>query len=224
MKYLILSLILLFGCISQQPIPEQGEIPQEEAINISQEEKVSLITVSGDEDVSVTEIKAKWTRTKWQFPIEDHIDEFIGVGLHSDSFIKLNNSHVKFLDDNETIWIHPMIQSGNRTVLFDAIYAREVNCNESMVSILGKEYEMSKLKDGSSFEFDDKWKIGLEKEGDCTKRVVIYLDGYFYDLGNDEQINLFRNDNTILFKFNNIETEPYVSIIGTRPIEDFQKA
>jgi len=218
---LLLTTAFVFGCM-QQPEEEIAE-EAEEIPEIP--EKESLISVSGDEDVSVVKIRAEQVGAKWQFPVDEYEDEFIDVGLHSDSFIRLNNSHVKFLDDEEAIWIHPMIQSGNRTVLFNAIYSREVeNCSDEIVTILGKDYEMSRLKDGESFEFDDKWKVGLVQEEGCTSRIVVYLDGYFYDLGNDEQINLIRNDNTVLFKFSNLESEPYVAVIGTKPVEDFQKA
>lgn len=211
----IMGIVLLLGCISAPEQPTKEELAG--GMNISESAFESgLVSVRGNANLSVVEISAYEKGGKWRFPVENHTDEFIGVDLHSDAFIKLNNSHLMFLDDEESVWLHPMMEK-EQTVLFDAIYSREIaDCSASEVSILGKRYEISGLQDGSGFENDDKWEIGLEKENGCLKRIVIYLDGYFYDL-DEEQISLFRNDNTILFRFSDIETNPYVEIIGTRP-------
>ncbi|MFH1685146.1 MAG: hypothetical protein ABH983_02465 [Candidatus Micrarchaeota archaeon] len=218
LSFLVLGIFLAIGCIAQEEKAPKEQIEVEVA-NLSIVPQDGLIIVTGNENLSVVNIKAKQSATKWQFPLEEHVDEFLDVGLHSDTFLVLDNSHIKMLDENETVWLIPMIQSENSAVLFDAVYAKEVSCEDKTANILGKEYEISKLKDASSFEFDDKWKIGLEKENDCTKRIVIYLDGYFYDLKDNEQLNLFRNDNTILFKFSNLGDEPQIEVIGTKPTE-----
>ncbi len=220
--FLVLGLFLAIGCIAQEEKAPKEQIEVEVA-NLSIVPQDGLITVTGNENLSVVNIKAKQSATKWHFPLEEHVDEFIDVGLHSDTFLVLDNSHIKMLDENESIWLIPMVQSGNSAVLFDAVYAKEVSCEDKKTNILGKEYDISKFEDGSGFEFDDKWKIGLEKENDCTKRIVIYLDGYFYDLKDNEQLNLFRNDNTILFKFSNLEDEPLVEVIGTKPTEELSE-
>ncbi len=225
MVFLAFGLLLSAGCVTPEEEPITKEELEGEIGEVPETPPSGLIGVSGDENLSVVKIKAFNTGTKWQFPVEEFEDEFIEAGLHSDSFIKLNNSHIQYLDGEEAIWIHPMIHSGDRAVLFNAVYSREIaDCGDDTIMILGKEYEMAKLKDGASFEFDDKWKISLVQEEACTNRIVIYLDGYFYDISNDEQIALFRNDNTVLFKFDNIETEPYVEIIGTRPPGNFPTA
>ena len=218
--WFFLGLIFFLGCITQQE-----QLTKEDMVetiqNISVPSK-DLMSLSGDENISITRIKAEKTDGKWGFPIEDHEDEFIAIGLHSDSFIKLNNTHLKFLDDEEAVWIHPMIQSGERTVLFDAIYSRDIaECRPETVRILGKEYPASLLKNRSTFESDDKWKVGLEKEGSCLKRVVVFLDGYFYDIGDNERIQLFRNDNTLVFQFEHLDGDPNVKLVAVKPM-DFQ--
>ncbi len=212
---IILGMLLLLGCISAPEQVTKDELA--ENMDISERlPEMELISVKGNSSLSVVEISAYEKGGKWIFPIENYTDEFLEVGLHSDAFIKLNNSHLMFLDDEESVWLHPMINK-NQTVLFDAIYSREIkNCSATETAILGKKYPLSQLQDGSSYENDDKWKVAFEKEGGCLKRIVIYLDGYFYDLG-QEQISLFRNDNTILFWFNDTKDEPSVKVIGTMP-------
>ena len=90
----------------------------------------------------------------------------------------------------------------------------------------------------SGFENDDKWKVWVEgkevvppnmtKEQQmqyvlssyrefCPVRVVVFMDGYFSDLKDGEQISLFRNDNTVLFGFENLESGPQVKVVATRP-------
>ncbi|GEM_PF-2369999 len=219
LSFLVLGLVLAIGCVAQEEQAPKEEVAVE-LENLSTIPKQGLIAVTGDEQLSVARIKAKKEGSKWQFPIEEHVDEFIEVGLHSDTFLVLNNSHIRMLGSDESIWLIPMIESGNSAVLFDAVYAKEVSCEDKTTTILGEGYDISKFEDGSSFEFDDKWKIGLERENGCTKRIVIYLDGYFYDLEDGEQLNLFRNDNTILFKFTNTDSNPQIEIIGTKPTGD----
>lgn len=211
----VIGSLLLFGCISAPEQPTKEEL----AGNLSVSEPIhenGLIEARGDAAISVVKISSYEKGGKLRFPVGNYTDEFMRVGLHSDAFIRLNNSQLMFLDDEESVWLHPMMEK-NQTVLFDAIYSREIkNCSISDISVLGKRYQLSMLQDGSSFDNDDKWKIGLEKESGCLKRIVIYLDGYFYDL-KDEQITLFRNDNTVLFRFKEIEAGPYVEVVGTMP-------
>ena len=214
----VFGLLVIFGCVEPaEHLTKEELVEKIDTSTVLPEEQI--IIVKGNPNVSLVKISAYEKGGKWRFPVENHTDEFIGIGLHSDAFMKLNNSHLMLLDDDETVWLHPMMEK-NQTVLFDAIYSREIkNCSASEVMVLGRKYQLTRLHDGSSFENDDKWKIGLEKENGCLKRIVIYLDGYFYDL-EEEQISLFRNDNTILFGFKDIEASPYVEVIGTVPAEE----
>lgn len=214
---LAFGLLLAYGCLTQ----DEGDLTKEELRGkipeMAESPSSGLITVSGDANLSVVKIEASRKGAGWQFPIEDHEDEFIRIGLHSDSFIRLNSSQLMFLDEEEAIWLHPMAE-GNGTVLFDAIYSRDIdNCSADAVRLLGKDYGATHLVNGSTFESDDKWKVGLEKKYGCLERIVIYLDGYFYDLGEGDQISLFRNDNTILFVPDSSGGAPAVRIIGTAP-------
>ena len=212
---MVLGILLSLGCVTPDEQPTKEELAME-LENITEAPQDGLITASGNEDVSVVKIRAFKEGPRWRFPVGEHEDEFIEAGLHSDSFIRLNSSQLMLLDDEESVWIHPMIESGDKAVLFDAVYAREIdNCSVGQVKILGKEYAVQELVDDSSFESDDKWKMVLVEEQGCLSRIIVYLDGYFYDLEDDDQISLFRNDNTILFRFDGIGGQPYVEIIGT---------
>jgi hypothetical protein len=218
----ILAVFLFAGCVSPyeaEEIAEEG--PAEELEPAPQLVEEEIISVSGNEDVRVVTIKAVGEEGRWDFQLSEYEDEFIGVGLHSDSFIRLNSSHFELLEDNEAFWLTPMIKTGNRTVLFNAVYSQDIdNCGQENVNIIGKDYELSKLGNGSSFEHDDKWKVALEYDDACLKRLVIYLDGYFYDLGDDETVNLFRSDNTVLFRFRELEGRPEVNVILTKPVNN----
>jgi hypothetical protein len=217
--YGIFMMLMLLGCVTQ-PAEERLDEKELEAEldNVTTVPDEDLISLSGDENLSVVSISASQVGKRWQFPLGNHTDEFIEVGIHSDAFIMLNNTHLMFLEDDEAVWLTPMIKDGNQTVLFNAVYSKEVvDCGADSLSILGKQYDAEGFTDGESFELDDKWKVGLEKEDGCLERVVIYLDGYFYDLEEDEQVSLFRNDNTILFGFRGMDENPEVRIVATRP-------
>lgn len=236
-KIIILLVALMMGCLAQPETvrPTQEELANELASNVI---APPLITLSGDEKLSVVTMRAVETGSGWQFPLSDYDNEFLSIGLHSDSFIQLNSSHIPWLGDGERIWLTPMLRNGSGT-LFNAIYSKEVDCNATIVDILGKEYRMSELGYGGRFENDDKWQVRVEVQEIvppnmteeervryelssyrefCPKRVVIYLDGYFYDVKEGDQINLFRNDNTVLFKFVNLQGEPRVEVVATRPL------
>lgn len=221
MKWIVYCVVIasLLGCLAQPA--ERGldeEALEAELANATAVSPEGLISLSGDGSLSVATIKASEAGGSWRFPLKDYEDEFIGVGIHSDAFIRLNGSHLLFLEDGESVWLTPMIKDGNRTVLFNAIYSKEVgDCGQGNLSILGKTYDARDLADGEAFELDDKWKVGLDKEDGCLRKVVIYLDGYLYDLGEDEQLSLFRNDNTILFGFRDIDEAPEVRVVATKP-------
>lgn len=213
-----LALVLLFGCIDLGGTTEEGKTELGKELNQTVVvPDTGLISVSGSENLSVVTIRAAKTNGRWQFPLQDYPDEFLAAGLYSDTFIRLNRSHMAWLYPGEDIWLTPMVKDG-KGVLFNAVYSKEVaDCDADMVDVLGRGYPLSDLTDGSSFVNDDKWKVALEKEGGCVKRIVIYLDGYFSDLQDGEQISLFRNDNTVLFGFEDMANEPKVKVIATRP-------
>ena len=226
----ILGLLLLFGCAAppeappEEPTDEMVAPPPEAPPELPPEEPPELppeepIEVSGDENLTMITIRAVRTNGEWQFPSETYDKEFERVGLYSDSFIQLNKSHISFLDEGEAVWLTPMIDDG-KGVLFNAIHSKEIEgCNASTISVLGKSYAVSALKNGSGFENDDKWKVALDIQDDCLERVVIYMDGYFHGLENDDQVSLFRNDNTLLLQFADLESQPQVHLIATKPLQ-----
>src|SRR3989338_7131190 len=179
-KLILISFIILalFGCTKtaeKSLIENQMALNQTiQANNLSVE---NLITVSGDENIAKIEIKA----SNLQFPLKKYEKQFVNVGLHSEAFLKLDKSHISFLDDGEAIWLTPMIKN-NSGVLFNVIYSNELSCDVEEANILGKTYSLANLKNGSSFRGDDKWKIKLDYYSGCLKRVIIYMDGYFYNL------------------------------------------
>lgn len=208
-KLLLLGFLILFllGCNDLEQTPELGDVPVENAI-----------TISGDENLTIIEIQASLVDEEWQFPLEKYPEQFIDVNLHSEGFIKLDDSHIGFLDENEAIWLTPMI-ANNTGVLFNAIYSNELpECDLDTIKILGKVYAISELRHESSFKNNNKWKVLHDYEGNCLERIIIYMDGYFYDIENNEQINLFRNDNTIIIQFIGLDEEPIVKIIATKPM------
>lgn len=216
----LLGCLILLGCLGQPANQITKEQLDAQLENITDMKEEDLISVSGNENVSIVKIKAARVGGGWQFPLENHTDRFLEFGLHSDYFVSLNNSHLKFLENDESVYLTPMIKDGNRTVLFNAIYHRDVSDRSAdTVSILGKEYGVAGLATGASFGNDDKWKVSLKKDQGFVREFVIYMDGYFYDMEEGEQINLFRNDNTLLLSFKDMESTPYVEIVGTRPLE-----
>jgi hypothetical protein len=233
MKKLILGILMLFvvfGCITQQSEdntlkPDMADEIENNTFSVSQ----PVIEVLQSGDVSVVQINSvsKDGGSENVFALDEYPSQFDDVELYSDSFIQLNNSQIEWLEDSERVWITPMLDNGTG-ILFNAIYSKDVECNDEKVTILGKEYELDKLENGT-VGGDDKWKARVEVEGEptepgssyndvCPTRVVIYLDGYFSDLANDEQINLFRNDNTILFEFKQLGDIPQIIITATKPI------
>lgn len=215
----MIALVLLFGCISTE-IPEKEELEVElEDVGVGTPD--NYITVAGNDTHSVVTIKAAEENGKWQFPLQDYEDEFLFAGLHSDSFIVLNSSHISWLGDGEEIWLTPMIRSGEQTILFNAIYSMDLDCDDAAVPILGKLYSRAQLEDGSRFGNDDKWKVAWENKGGCPARAIIYLDGYFYDIKSGEEIELFRNDGTVLFRFERLGDGPVIKVKATKPV-DFQ--
>lgn len=211
----IIGSVLILGCVT--PTEEVSEQVIEEELaqeleNLSELDDEGLITVSSDEDAQIVEIKAVKEGENWRFPLSEYEDEFLSVGLYSDSFIKLNNSHLPVLQEEETIWITPMIKDG-KGVVFNAVYSQDIDdCDMDPVKILGKYYAWATLKNGSSFADDDKWKVAMA--GTCPNRLIIYMDGYFYDLDDSENIDLFRNDNTIMLRFIDLETEPKIEVVS----------
>ncbi len=279
----IVALLLLvsFGClgIGSQPPPTKEGL----AFDLNNTAKVTAppeILVSGNSSVSVAKVMALQNGTKgWRFPLKDYPKPFEVAGLYSDSFVVLNSSHIKMLGPNETIWLTPMIRSGDKAVLFNAIYSKDIDttaCRKDIddtittmgqkeppqntsILILGKQYALGDpfLVNGSSFGLDDKWRVQILIEPirpakvseeqywissymyKCPRQIIIYMDGYFSDIKDGEQIPLFRNDNTILFKFDRERTgtgnsmpgagnrmpnarTPYFEVIGTKPLIENQ--
>jgi hypothetical protein len=125
---------------------------------------------------------------------------------------------------------------GRNGVIFNAVYTADFNGTCPQIRFLGKDYtlimfdasqsdssrivrggnielreigsgKIIALKDGSSFNNDDRWKVVLGwKSGRLTK-IVIYMEGYFYEIKEDEEIPLFGTDKVIA-KFENLGTEP----------------
>ena len=214
---IILALILVFGCISQNmPFKNETKEIETEIQNHPSITNDNLISSDGDSQVSTVTLTAAPYNGSWKFPISDYNYPFISANIHSTAYVVLNSSTLKTLDENESIWLTPLIRSGNSTLLFNAIYKNDFgSCNPKNVIIIGKSYPLSAFHNGQSFEFDDKWKVFVFEENGCKKSMIIYLDGYFGAIGENEQISLFRNDNTVLFTFK-VGSPPKISIIGTR--------
>lgn len=216
----MIALVLLFGCaMPEAAVPEKEDL-EIELQNISTVESEGYITVTGNDTHSIVTIRAAEAGGGWQFPLQDYDDEFLFAGLHSDSFIRLDNTQIPWLRDGEEIWLTPMVRTGNQAILFNAIYSIDLDCDDAAVPILGKVYSRAQLRDGSAFEGDDKWKVAWENEG-CPARAIVYLDGYFYDMKDGEEIPLFKNDGTVSFRFERLDSGPVIKVIATEP-EDFQ--
>lgn len=207
--------IILAGCVNQGV----GEGPTKQTIyqNLGNATVIvpaqpQLITSSDQGNVQVVTMKS----VNQSFPMNIYDQRFLFAGLYSDTFVMLNNSQIKWLGPNESIWL--TLYKGNGSgVLFNAIYLNQVqDCGSGRLSILGKTYQMSQLQNGSSFNNDDKWKVSIDSNG-CPKQLIIYLDGYFDGLKDGEQIPIFRDDNTILLEFDNLETSPSAKVIATTP-------
>jgi len=210
-------LLVLLGCVSTVNNPSTKEQVGLMMGNASVPAQPRLITSSDQGPIQVVTIYATNTSGKWLFPMQDYNDEFMFAGLYSDSFVMLNNSQIRWMNDNESIWL--TIYKGNGSgVLFNAIYSDEIdNCGTNGVEILGKNYSVSQFRNGSSFGSDDKWKVSIDGTASCPRRIIIYLDGYIDGLKDNDQISLFRNDNTILLQFTSMTSQPQAMIIATKP-------
>lgn len=189
----------------------------EDYVEITLEEGAQVIEISAFQDGEGWDFPEEYEQNiDWYFPLEIYEDEFVSIGQYQDYFIKLDNTHMPSLAEGEALWLYPMVvedDAGENTgILFKAFHSNEVECDGGIIKILGKTYSIENLKDGSSFLGDDKWKIAHEYEGDCLNRVVIYLDGYFYDLENEEKIDLFFNDETLTLEFQDLESKPKLVI------------
>ncbi|MEW6722132.1 MAG: hypothetical protein AB1324_02635 [Candidatus Micrarchaeota archaeon] len=206
--------LMIFGCLGQTEPAQKDDI--EEKLNITPVADKELVTAGGDDRIAVVTMRRA---ESGGFPHNDYEDKFLWAGLHSDSFLQLNSSRIAWLDEGESVWL-TYGSSDKGGVLFNAVYLHEFqNCSGSEVSILGKDYPAASLGNGSSFGFDDKWKIVTDTQAGCMKKMIIYLDGYFEGLEDGDQIPLFRNDNTVLFKFEGLGSEQKAVVIATRPSE-----
>ncbi len=223
MKKIIISLVLLAmlaGCLGQAGTAQSTKEEVGKALgNVTAAPVKELISVSGSDNLSVVSISAVNQNGSWLFPMKDYEGQFQSAGLYSTAFIRLNDSQISWLDSGERIWLTLMVRNGTG-VLFNAIYSNDaVNCSAGNVRILGRDYALSGLRNGSSFLMDDKWKVVLDSKGGCPSRIVIYLDGYFYGMKDNERIPLFRNDNTVLFGFDSLESGPVAKVIATMHAE-----
>jgi len=183
----------------------------------------SLMSITENESVTIVLIRTAKSGETWRFPLSEFPGQFTSLGMYSDSFIRLNQSQIQSLNESETIWLTPMLKNGSG-LLFNAIYSNEVNeCNPKTISILGRVYPVSKLKNGSLFESDDKWKVALDYQNGCLERIVVYQDGYFYNLKDGEMINLFRNDDSMMFGFVNLSSGPMIKVIAAKTHNESSK-
>lgn len=230
---IVLLAILLLGCVisPSTKVADKSTLGYEINNSVKYGLSSSDFSSGGNEQLSTLSIYSKRTNERWQFPLSDYNNQFEAVGLASDSFVRINNSLLKGLDKEEEIWITPYIREANHTLLFNAIYSRPIPQGSDYIMILGKNYSVAALseKSYSAFELDDKWKIRVE--GNCESdnplssycdfkptKIVIFLDGYLSDLKDGEQINLFRNDNTVLFQFDGINSKPNIKLVYTKPV------
>ncbi len=170
------------------------------------------IQVTDEGSVQVASVAANGTA----FPMQEYPNQFTSVGFYSDTFVKIDSSSIKFLDGNESIWLTPQIR-GNRTILLNAIYSRSVSCSPDTVTILGKDYSISALRNASALDADPKWKVALYYNGSCLSRVIVYMDGYYGNLGDGDTVPLFMDDGGILFRLDRSGQGQSISVIATKP-------
>ncbi|MDD5337393.1 MAG: hypothetical protein PHS02_02820 [Candidatus ainarchaeum sp.] len=223
-KYLVcalLALALLSGCITNPPasspnntihyVPSDNVSPEPEA-NLS-----ILMNLTENETTSIVYIKTLNRNGEWLFPLQNYSGEFAKAGLYSSVFIKLNSSQLKTLGNDESLWVTPYTSDG-KGILFNAIFSKELSsCNLSAVRLLGKYYTLDYLKTSPNFNNDDKWKIATVSENGCIKRILIVQSGYFYNISENESIQLFTNDGSLSAQFKNLGSTPELIISGLKP-------
>lgn len=226
--------VLLAGCL-QPPgaVLQNQENPASVGIHDAPALTPDSIYVQQDGPVSTIGIEAQRVNDSWRFPLGNYPDEFRGVSLYNERFIQLNKTQIPFLEEGESVWLTPAIQNGSG-VLVNALYSKKFQaCHSSNLSILGKSYARDELipnADLPYFRNDDRWQVRFEQRqiktnvtplsydmDFCDDRLVIFLNGYFDNIKEGEEIHLFRNDNTLLLKFVNLGTKPRVEVIATRP-------
>lgn len=211
---LIIGIMILAGCLSQpQGAPSKEGLLQNLSVQNAAIAQPGLITSSDQGPVQVVTIRS----VNGSFPMTIYSQRFLFAGLYSDTFVMLNGSQIRWMGPNESIWL--TVYRGNGSgVVFNAIYSNTIDdCGAGGVEMLGKNYSIGELRNGSSFGNDDKWKVSLDSINGCPTGVAVYLDGYFDGLKDGEQIPLFRNDNTVLLEFDDLEGVPLARVIATRP-------
>lgn len=224
---ILLIFILLFGCTATTQNPKEKLMPKEQLFdNISSanitNQSQSYIKTEENGNVTKVTIESFSNAGKNVFPLQKYPKQFERVGLYSEDFIRLNKSQIKTLAEGEEIWLTPGIRRDGKGVLSNAIYSRYLNadCSDKNITILGKTYDITKLNQNAAFEKDDKWKVIYEYKdytNTCKTKIIIAMNGYFEGLEEGEQISLFRNDNTVLLSFKDLNSTelPKVGIIYT---------
>lgn len=140
----------------------------------------------------------------------------------------------------QAIWIAPMIKD-DKGALFEAVYSTDLEEYCDLIDFKGKNYRLTivekpsttqdkivrggeislrelgsgntiKLKDGSSLNNDDKWKVVLGWKNDRLAKIIIYMDGYYYDIEEGEEVQLFGSSEVVA-SFENLDSDPVFKLV-----------
>lgn len=68
------------------------------------------------------------------------------------------------------------------------------------------------LQDGGSLNNDDKWKVVLGwKNGELVK-IIVYMEGYYYDIEEGEEVQLFGSSEVVA-SFENLDSNPVFKLV-----------
>ena len=162
------------------------------------------------------------------------------LAQYEEKYLKIGENEMRFLSDyhngyseEQNIWLTIGVKDGKGEI-YNAVYSMDFEgldfCSDfpkKKMKFLGKEYEASIhgkgielkgedtiiLEDG---QFNEKWEVILlwgENDGCDTilEKVLIYTPGYFYDVDEEERIELFGS-NDLYVEFSGLEEKPSIEL------------
>jgi|GEM_PF-6732360 len=147
-------------------------------------------------------------------------------------------------NEKQAFWINPIVREG-KGIIFDAVYSIDTEGDCYNLKFLGREYwvigsfppnttgsvlrrggeivlrdkttyEVVELKDGSSLNNDDRWKVVLGWKNNKLAKVIVYMEGYFYDIEEGEKIGLFGSEE-LMAMFEDLGSGPVFKLIAVAP-------
>jgi hypothetical protein len=156
----------------------------------------------------IGEYQSMWVTPKISINGKGSIFEAVYLAeLKGDTMCRTKNQRVVLLGkEYEVLGMNPPSGSAaGKAIRGGSIQIREVNGRVQ-----------SDITDGKGFGGDDRWKTVLGWKGGKLEKIIIYMDGYFYDVEeNDQIVSLFGTGNRVLAGFSDLNSNPKFNLITT---------